>query len=39
MHEQLVKIWKNEKTCEWFFNSFNQWYENKEKKNKSVLLL
>ena len=26
-------IEKKEKTCEWLFNSFNRWYENKEKMN------
>ena len=33
MRKQFVKIWKKnkEKTCEQFFITFNQWYENKEK--------
>ena len=30
LHKQLVKIWK-EKRCEHFFNTFNLWYEKKEK--------
>ena len=31
MHEQLVKRREKSKTCEQFFNTFNRWYENKEK--------
>ena len=32
MAKQLVKIWKQrKKTFERFFNTFSQWYENKEK--------
>ena len=31
MHGQLVKRREKSKTCEQFFNTFNLWYENKEK--------
>ena len=32
MREQRVKPWKNEKTSEWMFNTFNQWYENRKRQ-------